>query len=89
MVGASLLKYHSTPHNKAWKNLCYTIIGNSVTNNNTLRQYINGATLSPKRNFYIVKIWTSTCNIQSVNSINDIPGLDKKGVLFKKHNPEY
>lgn len=74
---------------KAWKNLCYSIVGNSLTSNNKLKQYINGATISPKRNFYIVKIWTSNCNIQTVNSINDIPGLDKKGVLFKKHSPEY
>jgi hypothetical protein len=74
---------------RAWKNLCYCIIGNNVTSNDSLKQYINGATISPKRNFYIVKIWTSNCNIQSISSIIDIPGLDKQGVIFKKHKPEY
>lgn len=73
----------------AWKNLCYSIIGNNITKNSNLQSLINGATISPKRNFYIVKVWTSNCQIQSVSHLLDIPGLDKTGVLFRKHNPEY
>ncbi len=74
---------------KAWKNLCYTLIGETATKNNTFRSCINGATISPKKNFCIIKIWMKDCEHQNASLICDIIGLDKHGVIFKKHKPEY
>lgn len=74
---------------KAWKNICYSLLGQSISNNKTFLSNITGATISPKRNFCIIKIWTETCLSQNVSILNDIPGIDKHGVLFKKHKPEY
>lgn len=87
--GCFSYKVHIKDINVAWKNLCYSIIGNTITKFESLSSVINGATISPKKNFYIVKIWTASCAIQSVQHLADIPGLDKTGVLFRKHNPEY
>lgn len=72
-----------------WKNLCYSLIGETISTNKSFIQDINGITISPKKNFCIIKIWMRDCTRQNINDINDIPGLDKHGVLFKKHKPEY
>ena len=73
----------------AWRNLCYHILGENVTRDSKLMSKVNGATISPKRNFCIIKIWLSDCEIQSISKIENIVGLDKRGVLFKRHKPEY
>lgn len=73
----------------AWRNLCYSAIGETLSNDETFMKNVNGITVSPKRNFCIVKIWMKTCEITNVNSIIDIDGIDKNVSLFKKHTPEY
>ena len=50
---------------------------------------VNGITISPKKNFSIMKIWLKDCTIQNPKIINILPQLDINGVLFKKHNPQY
>ena len=74
---------------RAWRNLCYHILGESVSSHTKLLSKINGCTISPKKNFCIIKIWMSDCTMQNVGLIEDIVGLDKQGVIFKRHNPEY
>lgn len=74
---------------KGWKNLCYAVVGDTITRDEELLKSINGITISPKKNFCIIKIWISNCNHQSIHKIINIEGLDKKGVLFKKQKPEY
>ena len=73
----------------AWKNLSYILVGETLANNPTLGKTINGITISPKKNFCIIKIWLSTCTYQNPQDINNIPGLTSHGCLFKKHLPEY
>ena len=74
---------------KAWRNLCYHIMGESISNNTSMLTKINGCTISPKKNFCIIKIWLSDCSMQNTQHILDVAGLDKQGVIFKRHNPEY
>jgi hypothetical protein len=50
---------------------------------------INGITISPKRNFCIIKIWLSDCSMQNPSSIVPLDNLTKLGCLFKKHQPEF
>ena len=74
---------------RAWRNLSYHIMGESITDNKKLLTKVNGCTISPKKNFCIIKIWISDCSNQTVSNIADVIGLDKHGVIFKRHNPEY
>jgi len=72
-----------------WKSLCYHFVGETYTESDFFSQKTTGITISPKRNFCIVKIWMRDCTCKCVDRLINIPNLDKKGVLFKKHTPEY
>lgn len=69
-----------------WKNLSYTLVGETLTDDKKIRKNINGITISPKKSFCIVKIWLSTCDNQNPTIINEIHGgITSQGCLFKKH----
>lgn len=70
---------------EAWKTLYYLMIGETITKNMELLPNINGITISPKKSFCIIKIWTSVCNFQDSNVIEIIPELNLYGCIFKKH----
>lgn len=67
-----------------WKNLSYVLLGETLVESNICKK-INGITISPKKNFCIIKIWLSTCEYQNADIISDIDGLAKHGCLFKRH----
>ena len=73
----------------SWKQLVYRLVGENLLNNINNIPKINGITISPKRNFCIVKLWFRDCEIQDPKCIAEIEGLSQKGCLFKRHNPEY
>jgi len=68
-----------------WTLLSYTVVGETSTKNQKLANIINGITISPKKNFCIVKIWTNTCSYKNPDIITTIPNMDSHGCLFKKH----
>jgi hypothetical protein len=68
-----------------WKNLSYSLVGESLTENTNVRPHINGITISPKKNFCIVKIWLANCNYQNPAVIADNLGISSQGCLFKTH----
>jgi hypothetical protein len=72
-----------------WKNLTYNLVGESLSNNKKLQNDITGITISPKKNFCIIKIWLAKCDFQDASLINYTSGIDAHGCLFKKHAPEY
>lgn len=72
-----------------WKKLSYALIGETLVNENNILATINGITISPKKNFCILKIWMSTCNYQNPAVIKKIIDINPNGCLFKKHSPEY
>ena len=72
-----------------WKQLVYKLVGETLLNDIKSSLKCNGITISPKRNFCIIKIWFSDCSIQNPQLISDITGLPRQGCIFKKHNPEY
>ena len=57
--GCFSYKIPSDNVNNIWKSLVYSIIGKSLTNNIELLESINGISISPKKNFCIIKIWIS------------------------------
>ncbi len=72
-----------------WTHLFYSLCGESLCINPEHNKYINGITISPKKNFCIVKVWLQDCDIQDPNILIQIPNLSKQGCIFKKHAPEY
>jgi|TARA_B110001450_G_scaffold247640_2_gene262923 hypothetical protein len=72
-----------------WKNISYMLTGQSLTSNKNLLQTLNGITVSPKKSFCILKIWTSSLKYQNVKELNEIEGVSFQGCLFKKHKPNY
>lgn len=72
-----------------WKCLFYALCGETLCVDPKYNGLINGITISPKKNFCIIKIWLTDCSIQDPNTIIQIPNLQKQGCLFKKHEPEF
>lgn len=72
-----------------WKYLAYYLIGETLAVDVNKSQLINGITISPKKNFCIIKVWLSSCNYQNPNIINEVKDITAYGCLFKKHTPEY
>ena len=75
---------------KIWKELTYVTVGGSISNRDTYVNKVTGITISPKKNFCIIKIWMSDCSNQDPGVVtSDLKGLISQGCLFKKHAPEY
>ena len=67
-----------------WKNLSYVLLGETLAKPEICK-CINGITISPKKNFCIIKIWLANCDYQSPDIISEIEDLPRHGCLFKKH----
>lgn len=74
---------------EVWRNLMYLTCGETLTTNKAKCNHINGITISPKKNFCIIKIWLDTIEFQDPAFIVDLPNLPRQGCLFKKHEPEF
>lgn len=72
-----------------WKELVYLLCTNKLTVTTSHMLNVNGVTISPKRNFCIIKIWMSDCSVQNPTAISPIENLTKMGCIFKKHEPEF
>ena len=83
--GCFSYKINNKSVSSVWKNLSYSLVGESLTENVNVRPCINGITISPKKNFCIVKIWLSNCNYQNPAVIADGLGISSLGCLFKTH----
>lgn len=72
-----------------WKNVFFALCGETLFINRQHHKLVNGITISPKKNFCILKIWLENCSLQDVSLIESIPNLYKPGALFKAHSPEF
>ena len=70
--------------NDLWKKMAYLLMGESLASLEVSKD-INGITISPKKNFCIIKIWLSNCNYNNPDVISSIEYLNKTGCLFKKN----
>jgi len=74
----------------AWKHLTYAIVGNTVSKKMSFVDDVTGITISPKKNFCIMKIWMKGISNQNPGLVTTkIDGVSEHGCLFKKHSPEY
>jgi len=75
---------------EVWRDLTYVLIGNVISSNEQFICSVTGITISPKKNFCIIKIWMTNCKNQNATVVtNDVKGLTSQGCIFKKHAPEY
>jgi hypothetical protein len=75
---------------KCWKDLTYVIVGDTVSKDTQFVENVTGITISPKKNFCIIKIWMTDCSKQNPAIVtSDLKGLNNFGCLFKKHTPEF
>ena len=68
-----------------WRKMSKLLTGETLSSHKMLMQTINGITVSPKKSFCILKIWTSTLEFQNIKHITKIDGVSFQGCLFKKH----
>ncbi len=69
-----------------WRELNYVLVGESIGNNSSFVKCVTGITISPKKNFCIIKIWMTNCeNINPTVVTSEVKGLISQGCLFKKH----
>lgn len=79
---------------KVFRIVYFSLITNRLSSNEDLCDNINGITISPKntqtpkKNFSILKIWLKNCDYMDPEMIYPLEGLDRKGCLFRRHNPE-
>jgi hypothetical protein len=73
-----------------WKELSYVLVGDTISKQASFVANVTGITISPKKNFCIIKIWMSNCANQNPAIVTtDVKDLTSQGSLFKKHMPEY
>ena len=78
-----------------FKILLYKILGNTLTSDENILNNINGISISPKKNFCIIKIWMRNKNIivnydYSLNkdpfAIHTIFNIEEQLCVFKEHS---
>jgi hypothetical protein len=74
---------------EVWRDLSYVLMGETISQQASFVLCVTGITISPKKNFCIIKIWMRNCTIQNPSIVTEIKGLISQGCLFKKHTPEY
>jgi hypothetical protein len=73
-----------------WKELNYVLVGETISAEYSFVNCVTGITISPKKNFCIIKIWMSNCDFQNPASVTtEVKGLLPQGCIFKKHTPEF
>jgi hypothetical protein len=75
---------------EVWRDLTYVLVGETISNQASFVANVTGITISPKKNFCIIKIWMSNCANQNPAIVtSNVRGLIPQGCIFKKHTPEY
>jgi len=70
----------------AWIELCMAAVGEKITPDINKTFTINGVTISPKKNFSIIKIWNSDKDISDISVISDkIPNIILSDSLYNAH----
>jgi hypothetical protein len=75
---------------EVWKDLNYVLVGETISTEASFVNSVTGITISPKKNFCIIKIWMTNCDYQNPTKVTtEVKGLLSQGCIFKKHTPEF
>lgn len=86
--GSFSFKINNSDIYEIWNEIMTTLLSEMLIKDEILNQYINGITISPKKNFCILKIWMRNIDTQNVKLFNLPANVDVKSTIFKKHAPE-
>lgn len=86
--GCFCYKIHNKTVYPAWNLLFKFIVTETLSDNKTVNENINGITISPKKNFCIIKIWMKTIDYQDSSVFKTFVDERSQGCLFRKHEPE-
>lgn len=70
---------------QVWRHMMFQAVGETLAKKDSYNNCINGITISPKKNFCIIKIWLRNNENQDPHQIAMIDNLTKHGVMFKLH----
>ncbi len=87
--GCFCYKIHNKTVYPSWNLLFKYIVTETLSDNKTVNENINGITISPKKNFCIIKIWMKTTEYQDSSVFKTFVDERSQGCLFRKHEPEY
>ena len=87
--GCFSYKIPNTQVPSLWYDVCCAVAGESLSEDKIFNKAVVGVTISPKKNFCILKIWMTNCDHQNPAKIVGVKNLKQQGCLFKKHQPEY
>jgi|TARA_B110000211_G_C13949565_1_gene495509 hypothetical protein len=71
-----------------WNSICISLLSETLLKNQNNWNNINGISISPKKNFCIIKIWLKNkelYNNKNVNEYFNIPNNYKGEIVFKDH----
>lgn len=75
---------------KAWRDLTYHLVGNTISEDQNFMNCITGITISPKKNFCIIKMMMTNLKHQNPDKVVAVKGLPTQGCLFQKApEPEF
>lgn len=72
-----------------WKQLFFLICGETLFSDEEYNKNVNGISVSPKKNFCIIKVWMKTTTKHDITKISRIQNLIANECIFKSHQPEY
>ena len=68
-----------------FKLLAYHVCGTTLVGTQEFNKDITGITISPKKQFCVIKVWMRSCRFQNPAVIANIANMPQQGCLFKKH----
>jgi hypothetical protein len=68
-----------------WRNLSAYLCGETLISNKNNYSLLNGISISPKKNFCIVKIWNGDKKQNNLELLNKIEDLPFDTCIFKEH----
>lgn len=69
-----------------WRNAIYALCGDTLFENTTEMNKVNGISITPKNGFMTLKLWLATGDIVTLAGMTPIPQLDTSTATFRYHN---
>jgi hypothetical protein len=66
-----------------WNSISISLLSENISNDENIN--INGISISPKKNFCIIKFWTNKIT-NNIKTLKPIKHLSYDGIIFKPHN---
>ena len=82
--GSWSLKISKNEIKKNWDRISIALLGENISLDKS--NIINGISISPKKNFCIIKIWNRDKKYNIVSLLNRIDGVSFEGMIYKPHN---